>query len=138
MEKPDDIDADFHRMVITPFDMVKWSRERMLQHVDVAVRLMGHLHDCEPELAEMWSSQLDRERVETDRPGLVVYLRGEFLEVLRRHPRYGYLADWMADWTDEAERYRDAALEEVGGDQAALENLYEEVRRDPDRWKAAG
>ncbi|RCW23177.1 hypothetical protein DFR48_10746 [Ciceribacter lividus] len=128
MEKPDDIDADFHRMVITPFDMVLWSRERMLQHVDVAVRLMGHLHDCEPELAERWRSQLNRERVETGRPGLVVYLRGEFLEELRQHPRYGYLAEWMAEWTDEADRYRVAALEDLGGDQAALAKLDEEVR----------
>lgn len=129
MEAPDDIDADFYRMVITPFDLVKWSREKALQHVDIAVRLMGHLHNCEPELAEMWRSQLDRERAETGHPGLVVYLRGEFLEVLRRHPRYGYLAEWMAQWTEEVERYRAEALEELGGDQAALEKLDEEVRR---------
>lgn len=128
-EFSNEIDADFHRMIITPFDMVKWSREKALQHVDVAVRLMGHLHDCEPELAEMWRSQLQRERIETGHPGLVVYLRGEFLEVLRRHTRYGYLAEWMAQWTEEAQRYRVEALEELGGDQDALEKLDEEVRR---------
>lgn len=105
------------------------SRQIALKHVDVAARLMGHLHDAEPDLAEIWRSQLNRERVETGRPGLVVYLRGEFLEVLRRHPRYGYLAEWMADWTDQAETYRAAALEALGGDQTALERLDEELRR---------
>lgn len=29
-EFSNEIDADFHRMVITPFDMVKWSREKAL------------------------------------------------------------------------------------------------------------
>ncbi|MBY5894886.1 hypothetical protein AB9E14_07600 [Rhizobium leguminosarum] len=115
---PDGIAADF----------LSISRKAMLQHVDVAVRLMGHLHDADPDLAEMWRSQLQRERTETGRPGLVVYLRGEFLEVLRKHPRYGYLAEWMAEWTEEAETYRAAALADLGGDQAALEKLDEEVR----------
>ena len=127
--KPDDIDADFLQMVITPADLVSMSRKAMLQHVEVAVRLMWHLNDADPDLAEMWRSQLQRERVETGRPGLVVYLRGEALEVLRRHPHYGYLADLMADWTAEADRYRAQALEDLGGDQAALAKLDEEVRR---------
>lgn len=110
MEKPDDSVEEFLRMDITPLHLVRWGREKMLQHADVAMQLMRHLDDADPDLAKMWRSQLDRERAETGHRGLVVYLRGEFLDVLRKHPRYGYLAEWMAEWTDEAESWRTQAL----------------------------
>lgn len=51
---------DFLRMEDTPSEFLSMSRKAMLQHVGVAVRLMGHLHNADPDLAEMWRSQLNR------------------------------------------------------------------------------